>query len=296
MQLAPAAMLALAAQVPAMAKSPGLLPDRVRLDSNMVALPLLLNVSVWLALVLDSVCAPKLRLLAFSDSKACGEAVAVPARLTVAGLALLARFSRAVLVPARIGANCSMTVQLAPIATEPPAAQVPPLAIKKSPASVPLRLRLAMLKVAVPVLLSVTVCAVDLLATTWVKLRLAGETSAFGLRATPLPESAAVELPALWTMLKLPFTVPALAGLKVKFTVQLAPAASELPAAQVPPERLKPLLALRLLTVSAALPLLDSVMACAALLLPTLVVAKARLVGASAATALDRPVKPGLPR
>ena len=63
-------------------------------------------------------------------------------------------------------------------------------------------------------LLSVTVCAVDLLATTWVKLRLAGETSAFGLRATPLPESAAVELPALWTMLKLPFTVPALAGLK----------------------------------------------------------------------------------
>jgi hypothetical protein len=84
-------------------------------------------------------------------------AVPVPVRLTVCGLpaALSEMLTAAVRVPAAVGVNVTLIVQLPLAATELPQVFVS----AKSPALVPVMLMLVMLKLALPVLLRVTFCA-----------------------------------------------------------------------------------------------------------------------------------------
>ena len=82
----------------------------------------------------------------------------VPERLTACGLplALSVMLSEAVRLPEAEGVKVTLIVQLAPAATELPHV----LVRAKSPALVPATAMLVMLKVALPVLLRVTVRAV----------------------------------------------------------------------------------------------------------------------------------------
>ena len=82
----------------------------------------------------------------------------MPDSSTVCGLplALSVTPSEAVRVPRAEGVNITAIAQLAPAATELPHV----LVCAKSPALVPVTAMLVMLKVALPVLLRVTVCAV----------------------------------------------------------------------------------------------------------------------------------------
>jgi hypothetical protein len=58
-----------------------------------------------------------------------------------------------------VGLNATSTVQFAPAATELATLQVPPDAIEKSPPLVPPMVMAVKLRLALPVLLTVTVCA-----------------------------------------------------------------------------------------------------------------------------------------
>jgi hypothetical protein len=82
---------------------------------------------------------------------------AVPVRLTVWGLplALSLMLREALRVPAAVGVNVTLIVQLAPAATPLPQVFV----CKKSEGSVPLKPTLGALSAAFPVLLRVTFCA-----------------------------------------------------------------------------------------------------------------------------------------
>ena len=154
----------------------------------------------------------------------------VPERLTVWGLplALSAMLSAAVRAPLAEGVNITVILQLAPAPTEVP--QV--LAWVKSLALAPVTARLVTLKTALPLLVSVTVCAALVVPTDWLaKARLAGErlTPAAAVLA-PVPERPTVwGLPlALSAMLSVAARAPLAEGLKVTLIVHLAPAATEL--------------------------------------------------------------------
>jgi hypothetical protein len=105
----------------------------------------------------------------------------VPERLTVCGLplALSVMLSEAASAPAREGVKVTAIVQLALAATELP--QVSPVSAK-SLALVPVTARLVMLKVALPVLLRVKVCAELVTSMAWLlKAKLVGERLTMGL-------------------------------------------------------------------------------------------------------------------
>ena len=135
-------------------KSLALVPVSARLVMLKAALPVLLRVRVWAALVVPTDWLAKVRLV--------GERLATPAvpapvpeRLTVCGLplALSVMLTEAVRLPLAEGLNVTLIVQLALAATELP--QV--LVWAKSLALVPASARLVMLKAALPVLLRVRV-------------------------------------------------------------------------------------------------------------------------------------------
>ena len=90
------------------------------------------------------------------ESPAAGT-VPVPERLRVCGLpgALSAIDNAAERAPAAVGANVTLTVQLAPAIKEPAQLSFS----LKSVGLLPIRLRLLMYKVALPVLVTVTFCA-----------------------------------------------------------------------------------------------------------------------------------------
>jgi hypothetical protein len=91
---------------------------------------------------------------------------------------------------------------------------------------------LAMLKLVLPVLFRVTVCAPLVVLTFWLlKVRLAGETVASASVLVPVPVRLTVcgVVAALLEILRVPLRVSAAVGVKVTLTVQLAPAATELP-------------------------------------------------------------------
>lgn len=191
----------------------------------------------------------------------------------------------------------SVAVQFAPAATDPPAAQVPPVILN----TLLLLASAVSDSAAVPVFDSVTVCAA-LAPPTVVeaKLRLAADRLAAGAAAaTPVPLSETVELvgDALWVNVSVPVAAPAAVGLKVSRTVQFEPAATEPPAAQVPPVILKTVLLLvSAVNDSAAVPVFDSVTVEAALAPPIIVEPNATLAGATPATGVAVPAAPGLPR
>ena len=89
-----------------------------------------------------------------------------------------------------------------------------------------------MFKVALPVLLRVTVCVVLVVPTGWLpKGRLVGERLTRAAVGVPLPERLTLcGLPlALSVMLSEAVRLPLAEGVNVTLIVQLAPAASELP-------------------------------------------------------------------
>lgn len=116
-----------------------------------VALPVLLRVKVWAALVVPMPWLLKDRLGA--DSPAMGP-LPVPVRLMLCGLslALSVRVMVAERVPVTVGEKVTLTVQLLPDATGVP--QV--LVWAKSPGFVPASTKELMLSVMLPVLLTVT--------------------------------------------------------------------------------------------------------------------------------------------
>jgi len=132
-------------------------PETVTLLKVTLAVPVLRTVTVCEPLVCPTLTLPKLRLV--------GDTLTVvdppegetpdPVKLIVWGLfeALSVMVTVPVRVPVVVGAKSTLIAQLAPAATEDP--QVPEPAKAKSPPMV----RLLIVSVAFPVLLSVTACA-----------------------------------------------------------------------------------------------------------------------------------------
>ena len=169
------------------AKSAALVPVIARLLMLNAVLPPLVRVTVWAELVEAIGWFPKEILVGERVTPAA--AVPVPERLTVCGLpvALSVIVTVAVRLPVAAGVKVTLIVQLPPAATELP--QV--LVCAKSLGLVPVMARLEMVKVAVPVLLRVAVCAPLVEATAWLlKEMLLGETPAAG--AVPVPDKLMV--------------------------------------------------------------------------------------------------------
>ena len=218
-QFAPAARAV--PQVVVNAKSPGFAPPMAIPAMLSDVVPLLVTVTLLAALVV-----PIRRVAKVSDT---GETVTaeipVPVRATVWGLpaALSATASTADLAPRANGVNRTLTVQL-----EPAARLVPHVVVReKSPALAPASEIEAIVRTALPVLLTVTELAALVVPTRRLANVIAvGESVTVG--ATPVPVRATVcGLPAA-----LSFTVtvagraPAAIGPNVTEIVQLAPAAS----------------------------------------------------------------------
>lgn len=177
-------------------------------------------------------------------------------------------------VPLAVGVKVTLIVQLPLTANEAPQL----LVWAKSP----LVAMLVMVSAAVPLLVSVTVCAAEVVPTFWpAKVRLAGESPAAGAMPVPL-KLAVCGLPAaLSVTVNVPLRAPEAVGAKLTLIVQLPPTAKEEPQLFVWVK--SPLVAI-LVMESAAVPLLDKVTVCAALLVPTLWLAKLRLTGVRLAT------------
>src|SRR2546422_400958 len=162
-QLAPATTVAAFVQVvpAAMAKSPGFKPARTMLVMLRVAVPLLVRVTVCTGLVVLRRWSPKARLV---GAKVTAGTIPVPASDTDRGLPGASSVMVTVAVRAPVAAGVIVTVkaQLADPATGPPArahVATPEPATAKSPGFEPARAMLVMLRVAVPLLVRVTVCA-----------------------------------------------------------------------------------------------------------------------------------------
>src|SRR5947209_3517400 len=158
-QLAPATTVAPFVQVvpAAMAKSPGFEPARAMLVMLRVAVPLLVRVTVCTGLVVLRRWSPKARLV---GAKVTAGAMPVPASDTDCGL--LAASSVMVTVAVRalaaVGVNVTFFPYPTPFRSVAPFVQVVPAAMAKSPGFKPARAMLVMLRVAVPLLVRVTVC------------------------------------------------------------------------------------------------------------------------------------------
>src|SRR2546427_30905 len=138
---------------------------------------------------------------------------------------------------AAVGVNVRLRRQLAPATTVAPFVQVVPAAMAKSPGFEPARAMLVMLRVAVPLLVRVTVCAGLVVLRRWSpKARLVGAKVTAG--AMPIPASDTdCGLPgASSVMVTVAVRAPVAAGVKLMLIVQLAPGATEpAPVGQVLP-------------------------------------------------------------
>jgi len=230
------------------------------------ALPLLVNVTTLATLVVPTGWPPNSRLV-LERLTAGPEGVPVPIKLITWGLppALSVMMIAPARVPMAVGAKLALIVQLALAATLPPFAQVVPVAGMKSP----LRTMLVMVSAALPVLVSVAVCAALNVPSGWLaNVRLSVDSLTAGPVSTALP----VRLifcglsAALSVMLIVPVKRPGIVGVKVTLMVQLAPAARLLPQLLVW-KKFK--LATMLVMVNAALPLFVSVTGSGRLVVPT---------------------------
>ena len=191
-------------------------------------------------------------------------------------------------VPAAVGVNFTLIVQLAPAATELP--QVPSPANAKSPLMTKLLLNVS---VELPVLVTVTNCVALVVPTAWLaKVNEAGERLATGPLDVEAPVPVRVAVCGLPVALSVAATVavrvPEAAGVNVTLIVQLAPAATDVPhvllSAKSPP--LVPVTAI-LVMLKAALPVFESVIAWAALVVPTFWLANVNEVGDRDAVEVD---------
>src|SRR3989454_2839205 len=263
-QLAPAAtMVPFLQVVPAAgAKSP--LGSTLVMVSMVV--PPFVSVTTWVRLVVLRGRLPKSKLV-LDRLRAGPEGVPVPIKLITWGLppALSVMMIAPARAPMAVGAKLALIVQLALAATLPPFAQVVPVAGMKSP----LRTMLVMVSAALPVLVSVAVCAALNVPSGWLaNVRLSVDSLTAGPVSTALP----VRLifcglsAALSVMLIVPVKRPGIVGVKVTLMVQLAPAARLLPQLLVW-KKFK--LATMPAMVRVALPLFISVTAIGRLLVPT---------------------------
>jgi hypothetical protein len=255
------------------------------------AVPLLVNVTCWAALLL-----PTTWLVKESDEglNATLGAVACPLRRADCGgpVTLSVMLNHPPRVPAAVGAKVTAIMQLAPTATEEP--QV--LVWEKSPVAA----IWVTFNAAVPLLVSVICWAALLLPTGWLeKLKLPGLNATLGAVACPLRLTDCGEPVALSVTLSLPPRAPAAVGAKVTAIMQLAPMATEEP--QVLAWAKSPVAAIWV-TFNAAVPLLVNVTCWAALLLPTTWLAKesdaglnATLGTATSGEACELAPKPELP-
>src|SRR2546427_502589 len=250
-------------------------PARTMLVMLRVAVPLLVRVTVCTGLVVLRRWSPKARLV---GAKVTAGTIPVPASDTDRGLpgASSVMVTVAVRALAAVGVNVRLRRQLAPTTTVAPFVQVVPAAMAKSPGFKPARAMLVMLRVAVPLLVRVTVCAGLVVLRRWSpKARLVGAMVTAG--ATPVTASHSVcgVLGVSSVMVTVAVRAPVAAGVKLMLIVQLAPGATEpapvgqvLPAAKAKSAACAPVMVM-LVRFSGVPPLLVSVRFCAALVVPT---------------------------
>src|SRR5208282_1140618 len=152
-------------------KSPGLAPVNPMLVMDRAAFPVLLSVTVWVALGV-----PTLLLKGLVVVTPAMGALPVPVRLMLCGLplALSAILTEAVRLPSAAGLNVTLKVQLPPFAaTELP--QVLFVRGEKSPLLAPVTEMLVMDRVTLPLFVRVTVCDALAVPTPWLlKLNVVG--------------------------------------------------------------------------------------------------------------------------
>lgn len=204
-------------------------------------------------------------------------ALPVPLRVTACGelVALSAKLSEAESAPAAEGLKVTETVHDALIASDAPQVVVS----VKEVAFVPVMIMPERVSAAVPVLVSVTVCAAaEAPVLVAAKVRLAAERVTVGAVPVPLRATACGELAALSAKLSEAESDPLAEGLKVTETMQELLAASDAPQVVVSVKEVAfvPMMAMPERT-TAAVPVLVSVTFCVAEDAPTAVEAKARL-------------------
>ena len=207
------------------AKSPALAPVNAKLLMVRAALPVLLRVKVWAALVVLTVWLLKDKLVV--EMPAIGP-VPVPVRLTVCGLplALSTMLTEAVRLPVAAGVNVTLIVQLPFAATELPHV----LVTAKSPGSVPAVPIVVIVKAWFPVLVRVTDCAALVVPRFWLpKVRAPVERATAGAVPVPVRASASGLLWRLSAMLTVAVRVPEAVGENFTTIVQLALTPNELP-------------------------------------------------------------------
>jgi hypothetical protein len=259
-------------QVLVSAKSVELVPVRETLLMESAALPVLVSVTVCAALVVPTSVVKVSGPVAESETTGAGAAVPVPVRVTDCGepAALSASETDAVKVAADAGVKVIAIEHIAPAATDVPQVLVSAKSVELGPVMETLLMESA----ALPVLVSVTVCAALVEPTCAVKVSGpvaerettgAGVTVPVPLRVTDCGEPAALSVRETDAA-----KVVAEAGVKVTDMAHLAPAARDLPHVFVCAKSLGLVPVMEMLPMeSAALPVLVSVTACAALVAPT---------------------------
>ncbi len=209
---------------------------------------------------------------------ACGTAAPVPLKPTVDWPKEWLTTKLAARLPSTVGVKPIVMRQFVFGARVPPTGLQAPFPVAENSLGTVLVTPLTVSE-AVPVLVSVTCCVVaEVPRIVDENASDPGDKLACAL-PTPVPLKATTDAPREWLMVRLAERRPTAEGVKPKVTVQLAAAASEPPAAQAPaPEKAKsaglaPLKA-RLLTASAAVPVLLSVTDCPLDATPRLLAAK----------------------
>src|SRR2546426_149727 len=131
---------------------------------------------------------------------------------------------------AAVGVNVRLRRQLAPATTVAPFVQVVPAAMAKSPGFKPARAMLVMLRVAVPLLVRVTVCTGLVVLRRWSpKARLVGAKVTAGAMPIPASDTDCGLLAASSVMVTVAVRAPVAAGVNVSFNDQAAAEISALP-------------------------------------------------------------------
>src|SRR5471030_1114882 len=184
---------------------------------------------------------------------------------TCSGAALDATDSVALTLPATVGANSTGTTQLAPGARLAPQLLAPSVTLVA-----PLTVIEVRFSATLPLLASVTFCVAAAVAMVWLPNAMTdGVAVNAGAGAAALPDKPTTALPldALEASVKLALNAPALVGAASTVTLQLAPAATGVDTAQLPPSVKMAALApptLIALNVNGACPLLLTLSVCGA--------------------------------